>query len=302
MSALRVAVYVAPPIPILGPNGKHQNHVWSPISCTLIYSSTEAVLVDTPITTQQNLELIEWIKKIAPGCKLRYVYITHGHGDHFFGIPLLMEHFPGVEPIATAPTVRHMEQQVKEPLFEQVWGQRFPGLIPRPFVLAEPLPESNEFEILGIPFQAIEIGHADTYDSTFLWVPDLRLAVCGDVVYGQVHQMLMEANTKAKREEWIRAIEKVESLNPAYVIPGHRQAEEVDGVWHLASTKKYLIDFGKVLEKGPKSPREIITEMLKLYPERFNPGTLQLSAIGAFMVPKEEWNSLGAGNIQGVKL
>ncbi|KAH6666783.1 beta-lactamase-like protein [Halenospora varia] len=131
MSALQVAIYVAPPIPILGPDQKYQeDRVWSLISCTLIYSTTEAILVDTPITTQQNLELIEWIKKIAPGHKLRYVYITHSHGDHFFGISLLIEHFPGVKPIATAPTMCHMKQQVKEPFFEQVWVQRSPGLIP----------------------------------------------------------------------------------------------------------------------------------------------------------------------------
>jgi len=157
-------------------------------------------------------------------------------------------------------------------------------------VLAKALPESNQFEASDTTFQAVEVGHTDTHDSSFLWVPDLKLAVCGDVVYGQVHQMLMEANTKAKREEWIRAIEKVESLDPAYVIPGHRQAEEVDGVWHLTSTKKYLIDFGKVLEKDPESPAQIVAEMMKLYPDRFNPGALQLGAMGAFMVSKDEWN------------
>lgn len=113
-------------------------------------------------------------------------------------------------------------------------------------------------------------------------MPDLKLAVCGDVVYGQVHQMLFEANTKAKREEWIRAVEKVEALNPTYVVPGHRRSEEIDGVWHLAFTKKYIEDFGKIIETNPKGPKEIINSMLTLYPERFNPAALILSAMGAF--------------------
>jgi hypothetical protein len=50
-----------------------------------------------------------------------------------------------------------------------------------------------------------------TYDSSVLWMPQLRLAACGDVVYDQVHQMLADVNRRAKRDEWIRAVEKVEA-------------------------------------------------------------------------------------------
>lgn len=47
-SILRVAVYLTPPILVLGLGGKYQEDwVWFPISWTLIYSSAEAVLVDT---------------------------------------------------------------------------------------------------------------------------------------------------------------------------------------------------------------------------------------------------------------
>lgn len=163
-----------------------------------------------------------------------------------------------------------MEQQTGEKAYNATWESRFPGQIYRPFTLAKPLPESNQFKLEDRwLFQAVECGHSDTYDSTILWIPDLKLAVCGDVVYGQVHQMLFEANTKSKREEWIRAIEMVEALNPVYVVPGHRQAEEIDGVWHLASTKQYIKDFGKVLEGDPKDSDEVFAEMSKLYPDRF---------------------------------
>lgn len=289
MSDLRYAVYTAPPIAFSGPGPNARGGVWSPISCTLIYSTREAVLVDTPITIKQTEELIEWINKVAPNRKLSYIYITHGHGDHFFGIPVLLKQFPEAVPIATLGTIKHMEQQIEEQAFNSRWESIFPAQIYRPFTLAKPL-LGNQFMLENRwHFQAIECGHSDTYDSTILWVPSLRLAVCGDVVYGNVHQMLLEANTKAKREEWIRAIEKVEVLNPAYVVPGHRQAEEADGVWHLPSTKKYIEDFGRVLEEHPepKDSQEVFARMLKLYPDRFNPGALRLSSTGVFKAPRE---------------
>ncbi|KAL1622947.1 hypothetical protein SLS56_008555 [Neofusicoccum ribis] len=289
MAELRSAVYVAPPIPFTNPNNKGKSAgVWSPISCTLIYTATSAVLVDTPITIKQTDDLITWITRIAPGRKLAYIYITHGHGDHFFGIPQLLARFPEAVAVATAATVRHMEQQVQEPVYTDAWESRFPGQIHRPFTLAQPLPASNAFQLEGRwDFQAVEVGHSDTYDSSVLWVPALRLAVCGDVVYGQVHQMLFEANTAAKREEWIRAVEKVEALGPAYVVAGHMQAEEIPGVWHLAATKQYIRDFGEVLKGNPKDAREIFAKMSKLYPDRFYPAALIMSSMGAFNVPKE---------------
>ncbi|OJJ83148.1 MBL fold metallo-hydrolase [Aspergillus glaucus CBS 516.65] len=288
MSELRAAVYVAPPIPFhAAPPSKGGQ--WSPISCTFIYSAEEAVLVDTPITVKQTEDLLKWIETIAPKRKLAYIYITHGHGDHFFGIPVILNRFPEAVPVATPGVIERMKQQVEEPVFSTVWESRFLGQIPpQPGVLANPLPENNQFTLQDRwTFEAVECRHADTCNSTILWVPDLKLAVCGDVVYGQVHQMLFEANTKTKREEWIRAIEKVKALGPAYVVPGHKQAEEIDGVWHLAVTKRYIQDFGDVVASDPKDQREVFAKMVELYPDKFNPGALKLSVMGVFNAPEE---------------
>lgn len=73
MAGLEAAVHVAEPIPMHGQKG-----TWSPISCTLIYSDTEAVLADAPITIAQTEKLVAWIEKTAPGRMLSWIYITHG--------------------------------------------------------------------------------------------------------------------------------------------------------------------------------------------------------------------------------
>lgn len=285
MAELRSAVYIAPPTPAIMPPPLDKTGLWSPISCTLIYSAREAVLVDTPITIKQTEDLIKWIETIAPNRKLSYIYITHGHGDHFFGLPVLLDRFPEAVPVATKGTVEHMKQQTTNPYYSNAWDNPFPKQIAKPFVLAQALSEESNLEFKlenRWVFRAIQCGHTDTYDSTVLWVPDLRLVVCGDVVYGQVHQMFLEANTKAKRHEWIRAVEKIEALNPAYVVPGHRQAEEIDGIWHLGSTKKYIEDFQKVVDQEPQDVAELMNKMIELHPDRYNPDALALGAYGHF--------------------
>ena len=243
MTSLRASVYVAPPIPFNLPKGRIGT--WSPISSTLIIGTKEAVLVDTPITASQNEQLADWVEEQlrpkvsnAPTKKLKTLYITHGHFDHWAGIGYFKKRFPDLKVVATAGTIQHMKDSI-EPKAFSYWEGLFPGQVDKQFVLAGQLPDDGKFSLEGQELQAIEVGHSDTYNTTVLWVPSIKLAVCGDVVYGNVHQMLATAKTKELREEWIRAIEKVESLGPELVVPGHKEADEMDGTFHLVSCNGY---------------------------------------------------------------
>jgi len=282
MSTLRADVYVAPQISFKKPDGK-PGGFWSPISCTLIHGDNEAILVDTPITDAQTKDLADWMEKILNGRKrLTTIYITHGHGDHWFGIPYLMKRFPGVEAVATPAVIIHMKDQIEPKKFKSSWSSQFPGEINENFQVAKPLPTSSNIFLEDRVLHVVEVGQADTHDSTILWVPDLKLAVCGDVVYGDVHQMLAEANTKEKRAAWIASIRKVEALKPEMVVPGHKRASEIDGTFHLTETRKYIETFEELLEGGAKDARELTKLMLERYPTRCNRSALIMGCINAF--------------------
>src|ERR1700751_4019170 len=57
--------------------------MWSPTSSTLIYGDGDAVLVDALLTVEEGQHLADWVS--ASGKNLTTIYVTHGHGDHFFG-------------------------------------------------------------------------------------------------------------------------------------------------------------------------------------------------------------------------
>src|SRR6266851_7087560 len=73
------------------PAGK-ESLMWVANSSTLIYGEHDAVLVDTFLTTGQSQTLLDWV--VASGKNLTTIYVTHGHGDHFFGLASLLERFP----------------------------------------------------------------------------------------------------------------------------------------------------------------------------------------------------------------
>lgn len=256
---------------------------FSPISCTLIHGDAEAVLVDTPISISQTEDLACWIKETTPGKELRYIYITHGHGDHWFGMPVLRKHWPNVRAIATPSTAAHMKRLIAPSIFQGTWLKLFPGnQVAQPPVLAEPM-ESKTFYMEGHEFRAIEVAHTDTYDTTVLHVPSIHLVVAGNAVYGDIHQFF-EADTTEKRNEWLRALDAIEALKPDTVIAGHKRAGTVDGVFNVRSTREYILPFEEAVKVS--SSWEGLFEMKRRFPKRTNPHAIIGGAMAAFPVKR----------------
>ena len=273
---LRWDVFVTPGIPqsITSdlPPGTQQ-WMWSPISATLISGQRDAVLVDALMTVEQAHALGEWVE--AHGKNLTTIYLTHGHGDHFFGIGALLERFPKARAVATPAVVKFMRQQASPASIANFWGARFPGQIPDRPVIAEEL-KGKVIDLEGRDLVVVEVGHSDTDDTTCLHVPSIGLVVAGDVAYNDVHLHLGESKAQ-KRREWIAALDTIEALHPRAVITGHKRPGNDDSPRIIEETRQYIRAFDRLAETTTTA-RELYDQMLSLYPDRVNPSILWASA------------------------
>jgi len=257
------------------PPGKEQ-WMWVPTSATLISGERDAVLVDAFLTVEQAHALVEWVA--SSGKNLTTIYITHGHGDHFFGLAALLDRFPGARAVATSGVVKVMRQQASPEFLASFWNARFPGQIPERLAVAEEL-KGNLIHLEGRELVAVEVGHTDTDNTTFLHVPSAGLVVAGDVAYNEDHLYLVESNPQTRRE-WISALDTIEALRPRAVIAGHKKPERDDSPRIIEETRQSIRDFDRLAQTAATA-RELYDQMLELYPDRANPGALWGSAHAA---------------------
>jgi glyoxylase-like metal-dependent hydrolase (beta-lactamase superfamily II) len=246
---------------------------WSPISSTLITGQRDAVLVDPLMTTTQAGALADWIA--ATGKNLTTVYVTHGHGDHHFGLSVILDRFPGARAVAAPAVVEHIRESVDPQVVASFWAQLLPGQIPDRLVVPEPL-TGGGFDLEGHDLVSVDLGHTDTDDTTCLHVPDIGLVVAGDAVYNDVHVYLAESDAD-RRKAWIAAIDTIEALDPRAVISGHKRAGRADDPQTLEETRQYIRDFDR-LDAATTTARELYDQMLAIHPNRVNPGVLWISA------------------------
>lgn len=266
-NALQYQLHISDRVPFsspeTAPNGERQ--VFQYIATTLISGERDAVLVDPPMTKEQAAAVINWVE--ASGKTLKHIYVTHGHGDHWFGTGPLLERFPDVTVFATPGTIEVMRYHASPAVRAAAWDRSFPGQIPEASVVAT-TPQNHSFELEGNELRIVEVGHTDTDNTTVLHVPSIDLVVAGDAVYNGVHQYLVESG-HGGLEKWMQALDTIAALHPRKVVAGHKNPALDDDPSAIEETRSYLEDVER-LSGTCHGALEFYQAMQELYPERLN--------------------------------
>jgi glyoxylase-like metal-dependent hydrolase (beta-lactamase superfamily II) len=265
-------VFVNDPPPQEGflPNGEPKR--FSPMASTLIYGREDAVLTDPGLTKDQARALGDWVA--AKGRNLTDIFITHGHGDHWFAAGLLAERF-GARVVASAGTIAQMRGNLAaRPL---LWDKLYPGLIPPSPVTAVAVPD-NRLTLEGHDLVIVEVGHTDSDDTSVLHVPDLGLVVAGDVIYNGVHMYLGASAAAGGFGAWRDAIGMVEALEPRHIVCGHQNSKLDDDAGRtITQTRQYLDDADEVLATE-NTAVSFFNATIERYPEHLGRYVMWVSA------------------------
>jgi glyoxylase-like metal-dependent hydrolase (beta-lactamase superfamily II) len=280
-AALSIDVFNSGYKPIPGGPGWDDSSpaTWPASTSTLIYSNHDAILVDALLTTSEGERLAAWVQNT--GKRPQAIFVTHGHGDHFFGAGPVLDAFPDAQLMACDQQVVDEARSQTTPKGMASWNSRFPGQLSQsPAVPA--LTSFQELSLGGHPLLLRTIGGADGALATIVHVPDLQTTCSGDIVYNNIHMWLWNS-TPDSRKTWLASLDAVAALKPSTIITGHKDPDAPDdnATRVLDQSRRYIEDFDEAVTKS-STPSELIEVMLVKYPTYGNRYTLFAAAFTQF--------------------
>jgi glyoxylase-like metal-dependent hydrolase (beta-lactamase superfamily II) len=226
----------------------------------IIEGTHEVMLVDAQLTktsAEKVLQQIEQTKK-----PLSTIYITHAHADHFLGLEVFKEAYPGVRVIATSAVVDRIDMVYEEKLekWKTILGS---GATSHAVAITRFDGKGIEFE--GTQIEVLKNIQGDTDESTMLWIPGQRILIAGDVLFNDMHVYTPETDSKA-RAKWLNSLQKIRELKPLIVIPGHSKVgATLDASTAVDFTERYLLAFEKEL-KTANDADSLVKTMKEKFP------------------------------------
>ena len=270
--ALQLKVFTSPTRPIGGAG----NRTFSPITSTLVFGDADAVLVDAQFLKEDVHALGDMIE--AAGRRLTTIFVTHGHGDHYFGAGHLARRFPGARIVAVPGVVGYIEAHRAHD--GRTRSAMFGDQVEVPTAIPSAL-DGGVISLEGHELKVIEVGQGDIAPTAVLHVPSLDAVIAGDVAYNGIHQMLGFSGP-ADWEKWIGSVEGLRRLGPRIVIAGHKKPEAADDQAEriLDGTCAYIRDFAEAAGSAA-SAGALVGVMQAKYPGHGNLTTLLYSADAA---------------------
>ena len=215
---------------------------------------TDGVAVVDPGLFTSGPKVVRELRAITD-LPVRYVIYTHGHYDHAFGTPALLDdaearghdapdivgHVNVAKRFARyAKTAGHLAHTFDAQFAS--WSPNGGDVVRK----ARYFPPTIEYEgrllLDGLGGRPIELRHGlgETDDHSWVWVPDVRVIVGGDFIVSSLPNAGTPFRVQRYVLEWAEALEAMAALEPAAIVSGHGGVFTEDATEMLLTTSRAL--------------------------------------------------------------
>jgi alkyl sulfatase BDS1-like metallo-beta-lactamase superfamily hydrolase len=240
------------------------------------------VIIDTSsvLAAPLHVKLLK-ARSTAP---VKYIILTHGHGDHTGGVGLWKQ--PGTQVIAQRNQVEFLNYQERLNRFFALRNSA-QFIFPTPPVMQWPgdegakqlanifFDDKYEFTLGGVKFELFSTP-GETPDHLSVWIPQWKAAFTGDNFYASFPNIYTLRGTEPRMAlDYVHSLDKVLSWKPEILLPSHGpvlsgNAEITARVTKYRDAIVYVHD---AVVKGMNEGKDVYTLMREIeLPERLNVG------------------------------
>ncbi len=185
-------------------------------NCTAVIGP-EAVLIVDPLIAPAHARLVDAALREKTAVPVRFVVLTHHHTDHSLGASLFARQ--GAVVIANRACREQMaavhpnllEARRQQPDTRELFADATPVL---PTVTFD---ESLTLHVGGMEIELWHPGWGHTPGDVFLYLPDARVAICGDLLFSGYHFNFEDASLPGVRQ----GLRALRALDAETFVPGH---------------------------------------------------------------------------------
>lgn len=239
------------------------------------------VIVDTsgPLPAQRHHKLLTAVSD-AP---VKYIILTHGHGDHTGGVALWKG--PRTQVVGQAHEVEFLDYQARLTGFFNIRnaaqydgpGRKVddpsPGNHAAPRLADVLFEKEMTLKVGDLTFKLIATP-GETPDHLTVWVPELKAAFIGDNFYGSFPNLYTLRGTEQRKAlDYVDSLNKVMALGPEIVFPSHGEpivgADKIRAA--LTQYRDAVLYVHDATVKGMNEGKDAFTLMktIKLPPELY---------------------------------
>ena len=237
-----------------------------PINSFIIADDKSAILIDAQFTNKDATALAKRIK--AKNVPLKYIFITHGHPDHYLGLGYLHKTFPQADIVVANQNIKSSIKGFTQ-FLESINDLSVPEMKTSNFDydnLIQVLP-SHKLSLDSGAQLFIQDDYLPTeakYLST-LYSPDLNALFVSDLVYNQAHPWFGPPVTPESMRNWRHEVNRItvqwKDKEPT-IYPGHGK----QGTFEVFDNLIEYMDIFEFVVRTSSSKAEAKEKMKLLYP------------------------------------
>ena len=214
------------------------------VASVLIMGEKECVIVDTQWTLSNAHRVLAEI--LAHGKKLKAIFCTHGHPDHYFGTEVFTDAFPDAKVYALEDDIKVIDEQFL-PKLDHWLSEIGEGNVPLRAIDFLPY-EEGVLDLDGNKITVLDKMWGDLKYNSAVWIESIKTVICSDIVFNGAHPFTCEV-TRAGRKHWIEDLEKIRALGADVIIPGHAKRGMSFDESGLDYTRDYVMKTDEVLDE-----------------------------------------------------
>lgn len=237
---------------------------WGWSNAGLIQGDGASLLVDTLFDLQLTQRMLDEMGPLVRSTPIAAVANTHANGDHCFGNQLLTD--PDVRFYASEAASQEMSEgspalmaALMRALPDGDMGRflahafsefNFDDIEVPP--ITDPFTGDLTIEVGGRRVELLTVGPAHTEGDVIAWLPDEGVLFAGDILFIEGTPIMWGGPLN----NWISACERIESLAPKVIVPGHGPLTDLAGVKTFAEYLRFVQDGVRRRHEAGMSPRD----------------------------------------------